>query len=255
MGWLDDVTAVTETVKLPLELIIDEIDTIFPGQSTQFLDHELQDFSVVMRQLRGLLQADDRQQPQAVLLCAGVNPAIFESSTTPDGRNNQLYKLVRLTFLKPLTFDDSSRMVRSLGSKMGVKYGGQETTESLYAYFGGHPMLTRQACSEICKLRPDGSFPWTVSQSEIFRVVSSRDIGSVYQQAKEIATQFTQWFPQEAELLRTLWHSDPEMQKFANEIVNEDNEALLHARAYGLIDPDSPPRSRIGMITNVFSKS
>lgn len=253
MSWFDDLNSLVREIGHPLELVIDEIDTIFPGQGSQFTSDELVTFGVVMRQLRGLLQAGMDSGPSAVMLCAGVNPAIFERSITSDGRNNQLYKLVQMYFLSPLSRDETALMVRRIGEKMGVKYGDFHTTLRLFELFGGHPMLTRAACSAISKGRPDAVFPWTVSVADIDRAASARGLGSVREQASEIRQSFASWFPEEAALLRDLWSDDPPLRKQSEDKVRANDRLLLHALAYGVVDVDGvSPRIRV--VAEAFTK-
>ncbi len=115
-----------------------------------------------MTQLRGLIQRRDSVGSSSlVLLCAGVDPAIFERPLL-GGRDNLLYKLVRLQFLTPMERDEMAEMVRSLGKRMGLRVRDHLVIDYLFDQYGGHPLLTRKACSIATRNRPRDEIPWDI---------------------------------------------------------------------------------------------
>jgi hypothetical protein len=236
--WLDDLTALISEAGTRLELFLDEIDTAFPGQGAQFEFDVLNDFYVIFRQLRGLLQSNTESEPGVVMACAGVNPVNFEQSIMSDGRNNQLYRVVQVRYLAPLNEADTSRMIRELGSLMGIKYRDVAVSRKIFELYGGHPLLTRKVCSQLSKLRPEGKFPWSATVNELDEVVSRRGLGSIGAETQEIWKQFSQWFPKESEVLAMLNSSEPDEVAFACAVVEDDSSIVQHAVGYGLLRDD-----------------
>lgn len=236
--WLDDLTALISEAGTKLELFLDEIDTAFPGQGAQFEVDVLNDFYVIFRQLRGLLQSNSALEPGAVMVCAGVNPVNFEQSIMSDGRNNQLYRVVQVRYLAPLNETDTSRMIRELGSLMGIKYRDVAVSRRIFELYGGHPLLTRKACSQLSGLRPEGHFPWSANVKDLDAVVSRRGLGSMAAETQEIWKQFSQWFPTESDVLAMLNSSEPDDVTLARAVVADDSSIVQHAVGYGLLCDD-----------------
>ena len=145
--WIQDLRVLLEHSERPAVLIVDEIDQAFPPRSN-LEPAEAQALFSSLVQLRSLIQEQDR----LVLLCAGVDPALFERPLL-EGKDNLLYKLVRLVWLAPMTREEMAEMVRSLGKRMGVRIRGHEEIDALFSNYGGHPLLTRKACSIAARAR------------------------------------------------------------------------------------------------------
>jgi len=78
-------------------------------------------------------------------IIVGVNPYPLEIDTI-GGIQNPLFGIVPPVYLCGLAFDDMKMMVRTLGKRMGLRFD-QTSLEYIYARYGGHPLLTRLACS------------------------------------------------------------------------------------------------------------
>ena len=120
-----------------MALFVDEIDQAFPPRSNLAEIEALGLFNSLV-QLRSLIQ----EQSLLSFLCAGVDPAMFESPLI-NGRDNLLYKLVRLSWLAPMSRDEMAEMVRTLGRRMGVRVRSHLVIDRLFDDLGGHPLLTR----------------------------------------------------------------------------------------------------------------
>ncbi|WIX82878.1 hypothetical protein QRX50_19935 [Amycolatopsis carbonis] len=242
-SWLRDVEVLAEFIGVTVELFIDEVDQLFPVRS-YLGEQEAAQLFVALTQLRGMIQGA-RPGAEIVLVCAGVDPAIFETPLLPNGTDNLLYKLVRLHYLAPLSRDEMAEMVRDLGRRMGVRVRDYRVIDFLYAEYGGHPLLTRKACSLAAMDRPRGEVPWNMTVEAVEVATNTTGSGTPLQQAAEILESFGGWFPGEAALLQQLWSSDTEEAEFARELIQEDVSQIAHAAPYGLLWQDTlQPRIR-----------
>lgn len=236
LHWLSDIEKISGLFDKRLEVFIDEIDQLAPGRS--YLGAESNELLIVMTQLRGMIQSASPDTGM-VLVCAGVDPALFEKSTIGSGADNLLYKLVRLMFLAPLSRDEMAEMVRDLGRRMGIRVRDHETIDFLFAEYGGHALLTRKACSLAARGRDRSHIPWHMSLESVVSAAKESGEDTPYGQAAEIIESFGQWFPQEAEFLRNCWSRDPDDREIALEYFREDHQLLGHAALYGITIKDS----------------
>lgn len=236
MFWIQDIRAILNLVERPVVLIVDEIDQAFPPRSN--LDPiEARSLFSALVQLRSLLQ----EQDQLALLCAGVDPALFERPLI-EGKDNLLYKLVRLVWLAPMSRDEMAEMVRTLGRRMGVRVRGHDVIDTLFREYGGHPLLTRKACSVAVKARTADSLPFHIDGDILADALASVEYGGPRDQAADIIESFTEWFAEEAAVLRMLFSDDPEESELGRSLLEDEPGALLHSVAYGLCFPDHTAR-------------
>jgi hypothetical protein len=236
-NWLRDLESLAQYVGTPVELFIDEVDQLLPTRS-YLGEEEASQLLIALTQLRGMIQGA-RPGAEIVLVCAGVNPAIFERPLLPNGTDNLLYKLVRLTYLAPLSRDEMAEMVRDLGRRMGVRVRDHEVIDFLFAEYGGHALLTRKACSLATSERPREEVPWHMTLADVEAASNATGSGMPLQQAAEILESFGEWFPEEATMLHELWSSDADTGAVARELIREDPEQVAHAAPYGLLWQDT----------------
>jgi hypothetical protein len=122
-------------------LVFDEIEHISPlaKQDT----HWHQDFVSFWQTIR----ACQTRHRHLSFILAGVNPSVTEVSQY-GGIPNPLFGIVSPQYLRGLAFEDLKRMVKTLGKRMGLSFK-PDAIEYLHARYGGHPLLTRIACSLI----------------------------------------------------------------------------------------------------------
>lgn len=242
LHWLRDLEALARHAGTRLETFIDEIDQLHPDRS--HLGAEASDMLVALTQLRGMIQSADPESG-LVLICAGVDPALFERPLLSSGSDNLLYKLVRLMYLAPLSRDEMAEMVRDLGRRMGVRVRDHEVIDFLFDEYGGHALLTRKACSLATRQRQKDEIPWHMSLEAVETASRQEGEGSPFRQAGEILASFGEWFPDEADLLRDLWSSDDEERELGRMLYDEDPRRLSHAGPYGLVvEATTKPRIR-----------
>lgn len=243
LHWLRDLESLSQSAGSRLEVFIDEIDQLEPSRSS--LGPEASSaLLVALTQLRGMIQSPATDSGM-VLICAGVDPALFERPLLASRADNLLYKLVRLQFLAPMNEEEVAEMVRDLGRRMGVRVRDHEVVRYLFAEYGGHALLTRKACSLATKGRPRDEVPWRMTMEAVVGASAVTGDGSPGQQASEILTSFSEWFPEEEFLLRALWSSDPEERELALSEISEHPGSLRHAVPYGLLNQGTTePRIR-----------
>ena len=242
LHWLRDLEALSRHVGERLEVFVDEIDQLHPDRS--HLGPDAHELLVAVTQLRGMVQSAEPGSGM-VLICAGVDPALFERPLLGSGSDNLLYKLVRLMYLAPLSRDEMSEMVRDLGRRMGIRVRDHEVIDFLFDEYGGHALLTRKACSLAARRRPKGEIPWHMSLQSVEAIALQDQEGSPFRQAGELLTSFGEWFPDEATLLRDLWSADPEERELGQLVYEEDPRRLEHAGPYGIVvDNTTAPRIR-----------
>jgi hypothetical protein len=212
---LDDVPGVL--------LVVDELDEVLPSRMGGERSREFLDALARLRAVTQRRAANDQVSP--VVLAAGVDTAVFESSVFA-GRTNPLYGFPQLHFLRPMSYQEAVTMVRALGKRMAMRFG-DSTLQALWEEYGGMPFLMRLACSQMHKERPKGRIPYEVTFDAALKVFKSSSIGSAYRHAREIPTQFADWFPDEAEVVTRALLGKPVS-------IND----APHAHEYGLLDAD-----------------
>ncbi|MDX7856434.1 ATP-binding protein [Aeromonas caviae] len=81
------------------------------------------------------------------LIIAGVNASIVETDLV-DGVQNPLFGIVPHKYLTGFNNDECRTMLKKLGRRMGIDFNS-ETCEVIRRWYGGHPLLVRQACSTL----------------------------------------------------------------------------------------------------------
>lgn len=230
-SWLDDVGRLTKQFESAegVALIIDEVDVALPARTLSDLgpDEESLGLLRALSQLRGLCQRlQARGDSYPVLLCAGVNPALFEHPQIR-GVANPLYQFARLKFIAPLDREELAQMVRTLGKRTGMRFRDAELIDALLREYGGHPLLTRQACSYVHQHR-SAVVPYDVAIANVQAAFVARGPGTPLAHALDVPDSFSEWFPEEGRhLARVLGGDLPPLEW-----------RLDYAIAYGLLECD-----------------
>lgn len=238
LTWMSDIHEILDRCPTRVELFIDEIDQAFPVRS-ELEENVSRGLMRTLVQLRGLIQARDK----LVLICAGVDPALFEQPLIGSA-DNLLYKLVRLMWLGPLEKAEMAEMVRAIGRRMGVRTRDHRVIDLLYQEYGGHPLLTRKACSLATSIRSRDDMPFILNLPVTERSIQAKGIEAPRKQAQDIRDSFGKWFPDESELMQMLIEGTSESQAFALQMIGDDASYLSHAVAYGLCYANYSPRIR-----------
>ncbi|MEV0939603.1 ATP-binding protein [Micromonospora wenchangensis] len=221
-------------------IVIDEIDLLLPGRTFEAATtSEAQLATIgVLQQLRGL--TDDLHNNPArkspVLLTAGTDADLFGSSFI-DERPNPLWAMVDFHYLGPLDLAETSDMVRTLGRRSGLNFTEGSVIHQLFDDYGGHPLVTRTACSSIHRRVKAEQVPYSVSTQDVVRVAKRPGPKTAPQLARDIPQQFMALFPDEATLLRPLLEG-------GSELINPDDAP--YAVEYGVLTEDG--RLRLGIL-------
>jgi hypothetical protein len=149
---------------------------------------------------------------------------------------------VRLQFLAPMGREEMADMVRSLGKRMGLRIRDYHVINYLYDMYGGHPLLTRKACSIATRDRPLDQVPWDVPLEAVQTAAARRGRDTPAEQVADVLASFEEWFPEEAYLLKSLWAGPDQDRQAMKQLLEEDPTVGLHIPAYGLANDDWSPR-------------
>lgn len=119
-----------------LGLIVDEIELLTPSTA-----ESQERYLNLSRTLRGLVQEDGNLS----IVIAGVSSSIVSLNRLGDNQN-PFYQFFEITYLGPLSQEDTVQMIRNIGQQMGLRFSNQAANFAA-AISGGHPFLARQLCS------------------------------------------------------------------------------------------------------------
>lgn len=122
-----------------ISLIFDEIEYISPFAIED--KHWEKDYVPFWQTI---WSAQSRQRNLSVII-AGVNPSVVEIDKI-GGIQNPLFGIVSYKYLRGLGVDETRRMLKVLGRRMGLRFS-EDSIQYVYERYGGHPLLTRLACS------------------------------------------------------------------------------------------------------------
>lgn len=238
-SWLDDLDRIRRALedKAEMALIIDEIDSALPARTLNVLD-PAEDSLGLLRALSQFRAFAQRHQMQGrkypVLLGAGVDPSLFEEPKVR-GIANPLYQFALVKFLEPLNRDEMQGMIRTLGKRTGMRFRDHDLIDSLHAEYGGHPLLSRQACSFLHQHRPKDRVPYNVSLEDLTRAFTATGPNTPLAHALDVPESFSEWFPDEGKLVS---------ERLRGASGSAAGPELQHAIAYGLLNPDGSVRMR-----------
>lgn len=211
-------------------LIVDEIEWISPttAKDSQWKEDYINFWHAV--------RALQSRKRQVALVIAGVNPSMVEEDSF-EGYQNPLFGIVPYEFLRGLSSGECSDMVRKIGKVVGMRFE-EDSLNVLFTEYGGHPLLTRLACSylhEVSKQRGE-VFPIRVSANSLRKSAPSRDRELVFYQ-RHIVSELEKFYPEEYSLLERLAIGD----YIGFVEAGKDPTRIAHLYKYGIVeDPDAP---------------
>jgi len=167
------------------------------------------------------------------ILC-GVNPFPLEIDTV-NNLQNPLFGIVSYDYLKGFSIDELDDMVKTLGIKMGLNFS-IESIVYLFSRYGGHPLLTRKACSWLNK-------QWQI-KGEKRPINIDLEKVEVYQEAMDselsfycghVVSEIKEFYPEEFEMLELL--SSGQTNDFLD--LTSTDTFIKHLKNYGLLSFDS----------------
>jgi ligand-binding sensor domain-containing protein len=147
---------------LPLIVLIDEIERVFPKEGgvseeeVQQFVHDVQRFVHAAGALRALGQ--EGGDKLLSLVVADRLPAFNRTNTFSGARadTNPFYRFFKEFYLEPLQFEECSEMLREIGQAMGLELD-DEVVQQIYEDSGGYVSLARQLASAACRHRKGSS--------------------------------------------------------------------------------------------------
>lgn len=225
-----------------IALLFDEVERISFGTASSEHWNNDRDFLHFWQAIRSGFQSFNA--PYSFLI-VGTNPSAVEKVKIFES-DNPLFGNVEKRFIPMFTSSQVNEMVDDLGSIMGVHFD-DECKIKLHTDFGGHPFLTRYACSYIAssaKLRPLEIDRTIYTQGiSTFKTESNSYVESVVGLLKEE-------YPEEHEMLKYLGARDNDS---FNLLADSDSTLCEHLLGYGIVSKGV--RSfyfRVGIVENYF---
>lgn len=243
--FLEDIRAINKQARRPFTAILfDEIERIAPGTASSSHWNDQKDFLLFWQSMRAAFQS---ASSPIVYLIVGTNPKCIEA-VSHSGSDNPLYGNVEKRFISMFSANQVSEMVHELGSIMGVEFD-DECKIKLYQDFGGHPFLTRYACSFIAKSAKDR--PVTVDRTIYARGVEeymNESDGYVDSVVGLLQAQY----PDEYLMLDYFGHRD--LNGFYS-LADSDPKLLEHLYGYGILKKGiDGSYFNIGIVERYFEK-
>lgn len=228
-----------------ISLLFDEIERIGFGTASSKHWNEERDFLHFWQAIRFGFQSENA--PYSFLI-VGTNPSTVERIKIFES-DNPLFGNVEKRFIPMFTPDQVNEMVDDLGSIMGVHFD-QASKANLHSEFGGHPFLTRYACSYIAnasKLRPLEVDRTIYSQGVAhFSIESDSYVDSIVGLLRDE-------YPDEFEMLRYLGSGDK--QSFCY-LADSDPALAEHLLGYGVVQRGTADYYfRIGLVEKYFEQA
>lgn len=219
-----------------IAIVFDEIEYI--GPSSPLDHHWKQDFVPFWQTI---WHAQSLFGNLAVFI-GGVNPTIVEQDLVGNTQN-PLFGIVPHQYLSGLSADEVRRMLRTLGRPMGLRFN-ESAIRYIFAQYGGHPLLTRIACSIIHRTLRD-------SEEELPKTVGEAWLQTTedYRQAElsfycgHIVSELRLFYADEYEIMTEIAKGNlADIFEFA-----VDPTSTAHLNNYGLLHRDSSGRPSMSM--------
>lgn len=207
-------------------LIFDEIENITYEISPSKHWKNDDDFLLFWQTIRSIFQSN---RDLLSFVIAGVNPKVLEQ-TSIDTYDNPIFKIATPQYLELFDLETTKEMVSKIGTYMGILFE-EEVFFLLHEDFGGHPFLTRIACSNINKLY-EGDRPIKVTK---YWYKNNRDAFSknVQNYVEQLLLVLKNFYTSEYEMLEILASGD---HRRFSEFVNIAPSAASHLEGYGLVN-------------------
>jgi hypothetical protein len=227
---LMDVLKRTPTDKT-VALVFDEIEYVSPLAIDD--PHWHKDF-VPFWQTLWAAQSQIRRLSNTI---AGVNPTVVETDIF-GGIQNPMFGIIQHRYLQGLAPVEMRSMVRFFGKRMGLSFT-LDAFEYLHERYGGHPLLTRLACSQVhteMERRGDQR-PVEVSRTDLEKTEDARDAELVFY-CRHVVSELRRFYPDEFELLEMLVSG----QVVDAMDLSSELEYSRHLKEYGLLTINSVRR-------------
>jgi hypothetical protein len=232
-----DATEVLENAvrKIPngkrLCIVFDEIEYVTPLSPT---DLQWKDEFVDFWQAVWAIQSET--QKLCFIIC-GVNPSICEidrfiSEKSGSSVQNPMFGIVNVQYLHGLGRNALADMMHFFGKRMGLRFS-EEAIQYVFDRFGGHPLLSRLACSfyhETLLARSERR-PIDISRA-IEEKMEAECYAEISAYCEHVVSEVREFYPDEFELLSLAARGESE--KFMDRA--RSGRGLAHIRNYGLLE-------------------
>lgn len=209
-------------------LIFDEIEYITPNISGALGQHWDEDFVPFWQSIRSVHQ---ELNGRLSFIVAGVNPACVQEPRVGE-TPNPIFQLAQPEFLAPFNTKAIREMVRTLGKYAGLKFD-EEVYQYLQISYGGHPFLTRIACSEVWRATDRSSvLESTRVTIEDFKRRNAEIRARLSQPIRDILLSLVWWYPEEYELLQILASGDD---SFFKDYLASSTTSVVRFAQYGIL--------------------
>jgi hypothetical protein len=213
--------------KQPVCIMFDEVEYISPLTPFPSDAHWKTDFIPFWQTLWA---AQSQPSSRLSLVIAGVNPTVAEVDSFK-GVQNPMFGIIRPTYIKGLEDEAMGNMIQFFGTRMGLHFT-QNAIDYLINRYGGHPSLTRRACSYVHSSVATRELerPTLITEEMIRRDEELRDAELTFY-CRHIVSELNDFYPAEYEML--------EMLSTANTVefmeLQRDPELVRHITEYGLV--------------------
>ncbi|WP_194456317.1 AAA family ATPase [Bradyrhizobium sp. CCBAU 53421] len=219
---------------------LDEIEHISPGDRLRMRAHWDSDFIELWKTLRAI----QNQQRHVSFLICGVNGTVIETPTY-QGHDNPVFSMAQKRYVPMFSADEIGNMIRTLGRFMGLQFE-EKCFGYLKAMYGGHPLLTRQACSLVNRsIGETARRPYVVTEEYLKKTEAARHL-QLNTYARYTLGVLADWYPEEFQMLQHLANGDIEAFREFEAAVPEYTE---HLRNYELV-VGQPPSLAMSFLTN-----
>nr|WP_312120240.1 hypothetical protein [Brevundimonas diminuta] len=214
------------TKKLPLCLVFDEIEFISPVAKLD--PHWHTDFVDLWQ----MIWSTQSVHTGLSFVIGGVNAGVCESPTYA-GVQNPLFSIVNIEYLRGLESDALARMVKYFGAQMGLRFS-DDAIAVLVQHYGGHPLLTRLACSFVhqSQERTGAERPLAVTGVYLASVLPECD-AQISAYCAHVVSELKEFYPDEYDVL--MMASVGQRSEFMD--YAREAEFTEHLLSYGVLEP------------------
>lgn len=216
-----------ERRKVKIILIFDEIEYIsFKSLTDTHWQRDFIDFWQTMWSAQSVFK-------NLTYIISGVNPSVVEIDKV-NGIQNPLFGIVQYEYLKGFSEEELKSMLKALGKRMGLTFD-HSAIKHLFEWYGGHPMLTRLACSWINKDYQSRKTkrPIIITKDVLIESQLTRDSDLGFY-CKHVVSELQDFYPEEYEMLEYL--ASGQLSLFIE--LSAYNEFVKHLKSYGLVGFD-----------------
>jgi len=227
-------------------IIFDEIEWVSPlAKADRHWHTEFVDFWQTMWTTQSELRC-------IAFLIAGVNPTVVEEDTFAE-MQNPVFSIVPPQYITGLTQREVGTLINHIGKWMGLVFE-DEAVGYISGRYGGHPLLTRMACSHLHTLIAQRNMrrPARISRKLLELTQEDRE-ADIALYSRHVISELSGFYSAEYGMLEMLAAGN--VAEFLE--LAEGSDYTRHLRGYGLIDVSSKakPLIKIPMISRYINQA